>query len=257
MTIDYKEGQPNWVDLGTSDVDAAVDFYGKLFGWTADPGTPETGGYRNFRKNGKMVAGIGPTMDPNQPIAWSVYFDTDDSAATAAAVTANGGGVIVEPMQVLEFGTMSVFTDPAGAAFGTWEQGAHHGAELAGEHGTFGWAELVTTDPAIVKAFYPAVFPLSARDVDMGGGMIYTLLERDGESVGGAMPMMPDMPPMPPHWGIYFNVDDTDATVALAEANGGKVEVAAMDSPPGRMAVLSDPQGGVFSVIKADPDFRP
>jgi predicted enzyme related to lactoylglutathione lyase len=257
MTINYQKGQPSWVDLGTSDVDAAVAFYGSLFGWTADPGSEETGGYRNFRKNGKMVAGIGPTMDPNQPIAWSVYFDTDDSAATATAVTANGGSVIVEPMQVLEFGTMAVFADPAGAMFGTWQQGTHRGAELAAEHGTFGWAELTTTDIAAVKAFYPAVFPVSVRDVDMGEGTTYTLLELDGEAIAGAMTPMPDGPPQPPHWAIYFNVDDTDAAVATAAANGGKVAIAAMDTPAGRMAVLSDPQGGVFSVITPDPDFKP
>jgi predicted enzyme related to lactoylglutathione lyase len=58
---------------------------------------------------------------------------------------------------------------------------------------------------------------------------------------------------VPNHWHVYFAVDDADATAAKATELGGSVMVAPFDSPVGRMAVLTDPQGAVFSIIKPAP----
>ena len=54
---EYPPGTPSWVDLGSPDVDASARFYGELFGWqAAEAGPPEeTGGYRMFMKDGKLV----------------------------------------------------------------------------------------------------------------------------------------------------------------------------------------------------------
>jgi predicted enzyme related to lactoylglutathione lyase len=54
---------------------------------------------------------------------------------------------------------------------------------------------------------------------------------------------------VPPHWGVYFAVDDCDATVAKTKELGGQVVADAMDIPAGRFAGLVDPQGASFSVI--------
>ena len=62
--------------------------------------------------------------------------------------------------------------------------------------------------------------------------------------------MKPPMEGMPPVWGIYFAVDDTDKAVEIAKANGGTVFQGPMDIEPGRFAVLADPAGAMFSVIK-------
>jgi hypothetical protein len=65
--------------------------------------------------------------------------------------------------------------------------------------------------------------------------------------------MMPmgDMFPagMPPVWNVYFAVEDTDAIAAKTAESGGTVRQPPMDMPVGRMAVLADPHGAVFSVI--------
>ena len=58
-----------------------------------------------------------------------------------------------------------------------------------------------------------------------------------------------------PNWGVSFNVEDTDATVDAAKEHGGRVLLEATDIPIGRFAVLADPHGAVFGVIKLDqPD---
>jgi hypothetical protein len=52
---------------------------------------------------------------------------------------------------------------------------------------------------------------------------------------------------------VYFGTADADATAAKAAELGGSVIVPPFDTPVGRIAVLSDPQGAMFSVIKNAP----
>lgn len=117
-------------------------------------------------------------------------------------------------------------------------------------HGAFSWNELTTSDPAAAAAFYGQLFGWQVRDPmpDMGDYRVATLGD---DMVAGIMPPPPGSPPMPPHWGSYVTVDDADAAARLAVALGGQVLVPPMDVPTvGRMAVLQDPQGAVFSVMK-------
>ena len=62
--------------------------------------------------------------------------------------------------------------------------------------------------------------------------------------------MKPPMDGMPAVWGIYFATDDTDKTVEIAKSKGATVFQEPTDIPPGRMAVLADPTGAMFSTIK-------
>jgi predicted enzyme related to lactoylglutathione lyase len=56
---------------------------------------------------------------------------------------------------------------------------------------------------------------------------------------------------VPNYWDVYFAVDDADATATKATEEGGQIMVEPFDIPPvGRSAVLKDPLGAVFSVLK-------
>src|SRR3954464_14297679 len=111
----YKPGTPSWVELGTSDIDAAVTFYGDLFGWTAGEPDEQGGGYRLALRDGKPVAGLPPRMPGEHPVAWPTYVATDAADGVAERVKSNGAQVVVEPMDVMELGRMTVFVAPAGA----------------------------------------------------------------------------------------------------------------------------------------------
>jgi uncharacterized protein len=256
MTTNFPPGTPNWVDLGTTDVNGAAAFYGQLFGWTLEDLGPDAGGYGIFYKDGKQVAGVGPATDPDRGTSWAIYFATDDADTTAARVEKNGGKVIMAPMDVMDQGRMAVFQDPTGAYFSVWQPGQHKGAELVDAPGAMYWAELMTTDVASAAAFYNAVFGMSIREVDMGGGMMYTLLKVGDANVAGLMAPGPGEGSAPAHWAVYFAAEDTDATADHAVQLGGS-ETVRDDSPAGRFAWLIDPQGGKFCVIKPDPDFAP
>jgi uncharacterized protein len=248
---DYAPGTPSWVDLGSPDVDASISFYGSLFGWTAsEPGPPEAGGYRFFLQDGQMVGGIGPLMMEGQPPAWLNYVSVADADETARKARDAGGTVFVEPTDVMDVGRFSVLADPTGAALGLWQPRRHTGAELVNEPVSLTWNELETRDPEAAKPFYDALFGWEAETTEMGGGE-YTTWRLDGQPVGGMADITGRVPDaVPAHWLAYFAVADTDATAARAQELGGDVNVPPMDIPAGRFAVLGDPHGAVFGVVR-------
>jgi uncharacterized protein len=249
-SVEYVPGVPMWIDLGTSDLEAAGRFYASLFGWEFQSAGPDAGGYGFFMLRGKMVAGAGPLMSEQQPVAWSTYIHSADVEATAARARQAGGTVMVEPMDVMDAGRMAFVLDSTGAAIGVWQPKSHAGAELANEPGAFAWNELATRDVEGAKAFYQAVFDWDAHTRDMGAGAMYTEFQVGGRSVAGMRAMDADYPPqVPAHWLVYFAVADADAAVSTASEQGGRVVVPPMDVEPGRLAVLSDPQGAPFAVI--------
>jgi uncharacterized protein len=250
----YKPGTPSFVDLSTTDVAAAKDFYASLFGWSYDENDAGNGNIYNMALlRGKAVAGLAPQpqmmADAGAPPVWNTYVTVTDVDASAAQITSNGGNIVMPPMDVMDVGRMAVATDPTGAFFMIWQPKGSIGAELVNEPGAFSWNELMTPDVDKAVAFYGEIFGWKPNKMEMGGGMVYTLLELDGAGIGGAM--KPPMEGIPANWGVYFTVDDCDATVEKATKGGANVLNGPMDVPDiGRMAALTDPQGAMFNVIK-------
>jgi hypothetical protein len=249
----YPAGTLCWVDHATKDLEVSNSFYGTLFGWEAEDQGEEMGHYTLLRKGEKTVAGNMKVMMEGQPSAWVSYVSVDDADTTVDRAKKAGGMVFVEPMDVADIGRMAVFADPTGAAIGVWQPKSFHGAEVANEAGTFVWNELNTRDVPTAKSFYTKVFGWQPNDLDMEA-MKYTEWRLGDRSVAGMM-TMPDMVPaeVPAHWLVYFGVDDTDAAVSRASELGATTFVPPTDIPPGRFAVLADPDGAAFAVIKMNP----
>jgi predicted enzyme related to lactoylglutathione lyase len=249
MELDsYEDSVPNWVDLGTPDPARAIEFYGALFGWEAEAGPPEAGGYVIAQLRGRAVAGIGPQQAPGPPF-WTTYVKVSDAAATVARAKVNGGQVFVEPMDVMGLGMMAVLADPLGAPISLWQPATFPGAGIVNEPGTYSWSELVTTDIVKSTTFYEAVFGWNVASHGEGPSAYHEW--KIGESsVGGMMLKPPTMPAeVPPFWGVYFMVTDTDKAVARVNELGGSTIVPPMDIEPGRFAAVQDPTGAMFSVI--------
>ena len=249
----YASGTPSWADVQTTDTAAAKQFYGELFGWTYDdrPIDEANGVYYSIAVlKGLEAAAISPLGEQaaaGVPPHWNSYVSVDDIEAAAAKVGPAGGTVIAPPFDVMDAGRMAVIQDPTGAVFMMWQAKNTIGATIVNEPGAFSWSELVTPDVPKAGAFYKNVFGWGSETHGEGAGA-YTEFTLDGNSIAGAM--NPPMPGIPPMWGIYFSVADTDATAAHALALGGTVIAPPMDIEPGRFAVLADPQGAMFNVIK-------
>jgi uncharacterized protein len=248
----YRHGVPCWIDLGAPDLDAVAAFYGGLLGWELGPDLgEESGGYRMFTLHGLDVAGVGPQQDPDDPPKWVPYLATDDLDASAKAVTESGGMLFVEPMDVFDSGRLAIAADPTGAVFGLWQARQHIGSRLVNEAGAPVWHELTTTDAEASLAFLRAIVGLESEPAGMDTP--YFLLTVAGRTVGGVMPMVgEEWEGLSSHWMTYVLVDDVDASVEQVPGFGGTVSIPPFDIPVGRVAVLNDPAGAVFSIMKGN-----
>ncbi|GGT15213.1 VOC family protein [Streptomyces purpureus] len=250
------DGKPCWADAMFTDVEGAKAFYGDVLGWTFGEAASEFGSYTQAYRDGKAVAAVVPPM-PGQDgeesrSAWCLYLASSDVAATARKIRDNGGTLLMEPMQVGDFGSMCLAQDPGGVVFGVWQGGTHEGFEKMGETGSYVWSEIFTRTPQESDTFFPAVFgygvkTMAAPDVPEMDYKLYTL---DDNPELGRMLMTGDFPPdVPSYIQVYFAVDDCDAAVAKAQTRGGQLVFGPMGSPFGRFAAIVDPQGAVFAVI--------
>ncbi|MFI6655084.1 VOC family protein [Streptomyces sp. NPDC050523] len=245
------EGTPCWADAMFGDVEGAKTFYGEVLGWTFGESSSEYGNYTQAYADGKAAAAVVPPMSGQEGHSqWCLYFASADAAATAAKIRDNGGEVLMEPMQVGEFGTMCLSRDPSGVAFGVWQAGTHEGFEAPPQQpGAYCWAEVFTREPEKSDGFFTSVFGYEAKQLQ-DDAIDFRMFDLGGNTVLGRMRMTEDFPPeVPPYINVYFTVPDCDDAVARATKLGGVLRFGPMDSPFGRFAALSDPQGASFSVI--------
>jgi predicted enzyme related to lactoylglutathione lyase len=257
---DYAPGEFCWVDLATTDAGAGASFYEALLGvkFEPAPGPPEeTGGYGFLVKDGKQVAGLGPTQQAGQPSAWNSYIKVEDAGATAEKVKGAGGTVVFGPIDIPnESGRMGVCQDPAGAFVSFIQQKQHPGAQLVNEAGSWTWNNLLTRDIGASEKFYGEVFGWKKGHSDEAPDFI-SFWQVDGqrwpEGLGGLMEMGSEVPAdAPPHWQVYFCVEDIDAAIEKTKGDGGQLLFGPQEIPMGKTAVLIDPQGAVFGLIEPD-----
>jgi predicted enzyme related to lactoylglutathione lyase len=280
----FPPGVPCWIDTSQPDPEAAVRFYGGLFGWEFEDRMPAgvSGGYFVAQLGGRDVAAIGSQPGGQSRTAgWNTYIGADNADDAAARVEGAGGRVLTEPFEVADAGRMGVFADPAGAVFCVWQANRHKGAQLVNAAGSWNWSNLYTGDLEGSRSFYGAVFGWQFDTLDVGGGSLALcrvpgygdfleafdpdLRTRQAnvgapsgfeDAVAWMAPLAsaPSATTVSPHWSVTFAVDDADAIAERAAQLGGVVVVPPHDAPPVRLAVLRDPQGAEFTVSRFAPD---
>ena len=274
----YIPGVPCWVDTGQPDPEAVLDFYSGLFGWEFENVMPPEadGKYFLARLRGREVAAVGSLPEALPQVAtWGTYVWVESADETVSKVRAAGGGVVMEPFDVMTFGRMAGLTDPEGAAFFVWQAGEHRGARIVNEHGALNFNGLNTRDVEGAKSFYGSVFGWTTLALD--AGEMWTLpgygdhLERDSpglrkqiaemggpsgfeDVVASIIPIPADQPDTPPHWSVTFGVDDANAIAEKATELGGTVIVPPFDVPWSRMTIIRDPQGATFIASQFVPE---
>jgi uncharacterized protein len=246
-----------WIELHTTDQNAAKKFYGSVFGWAADdsPMGPNDF-YTIFKLQGRDAA-AGCTLRPDErtqgvPPHWVTYIAVDNVDAAATKAQQLGGKVLAPAFDVMDAGRMAVVQDPTGAIFCAWKANKSTGIGIAQVHGTLCWADLSTPDAKRASDFYSKLFgwQISADPKDSSD---YLHIKNGKDFIGGIPPSSHRQPGVPPHWMIYIQVDDVDATASKAKEMGAKLYLPAVTMEGvGRMSIIADPQGAVFAVFKSE-----
>ncbi len=277
----YIAGVPCWVDTSQPDPEAAVRFYSELFGWECANAMPPDSGSRYFIASlrGREAAAIGGVAEGAPPVAtWNTYVAVASADETAAKVRDAGGSVLAEPFDVMDAGRMAVFADPEGAVFSVWQAGRTKGLGIVNEAGALNFNGLSTRDAEAAKRFYSSVFGWETLTLD-GGVEMWSLpgygdhLEQSDpeirkrvaelgatpgfeDVVASINPIPTDQADVPAHWSVTFGADDVDAVAAKATELGATMIVPPLDAPWVRMAVISDPQGAMFTANQFVPENR-
>jgi predicted enzyme related to lactoylglutathione lyase len=253
---EHKPGDFCWMELGTTDQQAAKAFYGALLGWTAQDtpmGPAEV--YTTFELRGRATGGgyrVGQgSQMPEIPPHWDIYIAVSSAAETAAKAADAGGIVLKEPFDVYTLGSMAVIQDPTGAIFCIWEAKQHPGIAVKDEAGAFCWADLNTPNPAKARDFYAKVFGWTIEG-GQGQESEYLHIRNGANFIGGIPPAAYHQPGVPAHWMIYFKAADCAAETRKAEQLGAKVLLPALSMPNvGVFSVLADPQGAGFALYES------
>jgi len=239
-----------WVDLATTDLDGARDFYSALFGWVGDA---EAGGSM-LRLEGSLVAAIFPLSEESRaagiPPKWTSYVTVIDADAAAARAVELGASISREAFDIMDVGRVALVEDPQGATVALWQAGTHFGAERVNDVGCLCMNELVTSDLDAARVFYEQLFGWTTGLVDTGpGGPTLVWVHNDG-----VLNAHMSVEPGPAHWRPYFSVESTAETTSLLRDRGGSVLAGPFPIPGGSIAVVGDPQGAEFALFEGPTD---
>lgn len=257
----YPHGTFSWVELATSDQNAAKRFYADLFGWEYQDNPVGDEVFYSMAKLGDaFVAAIAPQHQEERqmgiPPHWNSYVTVDDVDAVSARVAALGGTLEMAPFDVMDVGRMAVVVDPEGAVFFLWEARSHIGAGVVNVPGALCWNELATRDPKGAEEFYSALLGWEFELSSESAGPQYWMIGH-GDGWNGGMRLLGDETPgeVPPHWLVYFAVADVERAAEKASAEGAEILVPRMDvGERGAFAALADPQGAVLGLFEGRLD---
>ena len=133
-----------------------------------------------------------------------------------------------------------------------------HGERAARDipfHGEFVWTEIASTDAYKCMEFYKNVVGWTFQESNaVTDGMDYREFSNGtGNPVGGLYQMNPEWfggTAPPAHFMTYIAVDDVDESAKKAESLGGKIHKTTDIPNVGRMSIIEDPTGAMFSLFK-------
>jgi predicted enzyme related to lactoylglutathione lyase len=249
----HEPGDFCWIELGTTDQNAAKQFYVSLFGWVANdmPMGPDSF-YTIFRLDGRdCAAGYTlTTQEKGVPPHWNLYIAVENADDASHKAVQLGAKVLAPAFDVFDAGRMAVLQDPTGAVFTVWQAKKNAGIGIVNEPGALCWADLNTPDRQKASEFYSGLFGWTITPGEGKDASGYLHIKNGEKFIGG----IPPTDNVPPSWLIYLYVADVDASSRKAKELGANFYM-----PPtslegvGRFTVLADPHGAVFAMFKESP----
>lgn len=239
-----------WYELVTPDARAAEAFYATVLGWTFTTLEGDMP-YKVAAAGGSPVAGLfAVPPGAEMPVTWMGYLGVADVDATVAAITADGGALMVPARDIPGVGRIAGLLDPQGVGLVVM-RGLSEAPSTSFDPGAAGhcnWNELAVPDPEAGLAFYSRHFGWAkGASMPMGEMGNYQFIDHGGRTIGAVMRLQP---PRPPSFLFYFGVADIDAATVAVTAGGGTVIHGPSPIPgDGFIIVALDPQGAAFGLV--------
>lgn len=236
-----------WTGIISTDPDAAGAFYAHTLGWDLATHTFDNGDIATMAVvNGIPRAHIR-AAEGGEPSHWMPYLRVDIVDTAASKAVANGGQIVVPPMDIPP-GRFSVVRSPTGAAFALFhEQSEADTNDAPQDKGGVCWTELHSTEIDADLGWLQKTFGYDLGEMPIPNGT-YHLLKSKGADRAGAMAAQFDG--VPSMWLTWIEVGNVDDTVSKVTEHGGTILAEPMEMEGvGRMAIAQDPTGGTFGVI--------
>jgi uncharacterized protein len=257
-THTWNPGRWVWADLVTSDVAAAADFYGKVFGWTYETygGDNDLDTYTLVLADKLPIGGMvfdARAMKGKTPSArWIAFVSVDDVARAAASVSSHGGKVVLAPKRLGERGDTAIFQDPEGTLFGAIHAASGDPPNYLADDNEWMWIDLWTGDVARATEFYRAVagYEQVMPITNDGGGHSGAYLLAGGYARAGIMQKL--RPGSSAAWIPYVRVADVRAAAERARTAGGRVLIEPTTLRRAVVAIVADPTGAPIGIAQLD-----
>ena len=257
-------GKVVWHDLLTHDADAALDFYGSLFGWSFQESEEAPERYWDITRQGQVIGGVfAADADELDSPLWLVSLSVPDVDGSVSRAGGLGASATVPPADLPNRGRYAVLEDPQGAFFVVLRSTAGDPRDTQDrDPGEWLWSELWTTDARGAVDFYEGLLGyrsegIAARLAEVGEDEYgEAIAEGDqpvvffamyaGEKVRAGIHQLPAGGR--PHWLPYVAVRDVAEAVTRAVELGAELLLPPEAVSNGEAAILADPTGAPFGV---------
>lgn len=113
-----------WNELATRNVQAAKEFYGKIFGWEFTDEKTGDMTYTVIKNKEEGLGGIWQIPDEKKdkiPPHWLGYVSVENLEHVVKEAEKLGATIIVQPKPVGDWGRFAVIEDPVGAHLAFWQ----------------------------------------------------------------------------------------------------------------------------------------
>jgi predicted enzyme related to lactoylglutathione lyase len=267
----YPAGVPCWVDSQQPDVEAAMHFYGRVFGWEFEDIAPSggTGRYVIATLNGQEAAAI--TGPGSGVAARNTNVSVADADAAVRHLLTAGATLKSAPADTGLGGVQAVLADPEGVEFHIWQALQRPGAQAVNGPGGWNFSDLHTTDAGAAATFYTKAFGWQFDNLGFGtmircpgyGDHLEATVDPNirARQSGDLVPrgfedavawLASVSPGEQPQWHVTFTVADRDRTAKDAERLGAVI-LGQDDTDWTRTVLIRDPGGAVFTASQFTP----
>lgn len=189
----------------------------------------------------------------NKPARWIGFISVPDVSEAQRRVVSEGGKVLVGARSFPKRGELAVFADREGAPFGVMSSSTGDAEDFLTEIGDWIWAQFLSRQGDTAAKFYASIAGSTLLEAPKPDGSKRWFLVSQGYARASIIEIPRNRTDTGPGWLGYIRVTDVASTIALAGKLGGRVLVPPRpDLFDGKVALIADPNGGVFGVLQWD-----